>query len=145
MARFPLAICLMLLVASSTIYEVQGSFLLRHYMRKFPKMSQDFEPFAYKGMLSFVDNLESMCPLKGEYKDFFSKLKAFMAFINTAKGSSSEFQSQMKSQSEGLFKAISALGVKGGSSVSVCILLLHVHLVSVIACSYLYVLCFLVL
>ncbi|XP_010502877.1 PREDICTED: uncharacterized transmembrane protein DDB_G0289901-like [Camelina sativa] len=117
MARFPIEICLMLiLVASSTIYEAQGTFLLRHYMRKFPKMSQDFEPFAYKGMLSFVDNLESMCPLKGEYKDFFSKLKAFISFINTAKGSSSEFQSQMKSQSEGLFKAISALGVKGGSS-----------------------------
>ncbi|XP_010514594.1 PREDICTED: uncharacterized transmembrane protein DDB_G0289901-like isoform X1 [Camelina sativa] len=117
MARFHIAIRLMLiLVASSTIYEAQGTFLLRHYMRKFPKMSQDFEPFAYKGMLSFVDNLESMCPLKGEYKDFFSKLKAFISFINTAKGSSSEFQSQMKSQSEGLFKAISALGVKGGSS-----------------------------
>ncbi|XP_010514595.1 PREDICTED: uncharacterized transmembrane protein DDB_G0289901-like isoform X2 [Camelina sativa] len=107
---------MLILVASSTIYEAQGTFLLRHYMRKFPKMSQDFEPFAYKGMLSFVDNLESMCPLKGEYKDFFSKLKAFISFINTAKGSSSEFQSQMKSQSEGLFKAISALGVKGGSS-----------------------------
>jgi len=109
---------MLILVASSTIYEAQGVFLLRHYMNKFPKNSQDFEPFAYKGMLSFVDNLENMAPEKGEYKDFFSKLKAFMSFINTAKGSSSEFQSQMKQQAEGLFKAISALGVKGGSSVN---------------------------
>lgn len=128
MAKFPIAVCLMLiLVASSTIYEAQAGFLLRHYMKKFPQNSQDFEPFAYKGMLSFVDNLESMAPGKGEYKDFFSKLKAFMGFINTAKGSSSDFQSQMKQQSEGLFKAISALGIKGGSSVRFCILLYCSH------------------
>lgn len=91
-------------------------------MSKFPTKSNEFEPFAFKGMLSFVDNLESKCPLTGGYKEFFTKLKAFMVFINSASGSSSEFQSQLKAQSEGLFKAISALGIKGVSSVRVYIL-----------------------
>lgn len=124
MARFPVAICLMfILVASSTIYEAQGTFLLRHFLRKIPRLSREFEPFAYKGMLIFVDNLQSMCPMKDVYTHFFSKLKTFMAFINMAQGSSSEIQSQMKIQSEDLHKAISALDVKGGSSVRVCLLL----------------------
>lgn len=115
MARFPLAICLIcIIVASSTVYEAQGGFLLRHYLTKLPRLANEFEPFAFKIMLRFIDNLESLCSSKVEYKEFFSKLKAFLIFINSAAGksSSSEFESQLKAHSEGLFKAITALGVK---------------------------------
>ena len=129
MTRFPLAICLMcIIVASSTVYEAQGGFLLRHYLRKLPRLANEFEPFAFKIMIRFIDNLESLCSSKVEYKEFFSKLKAFLIFINSTAGksSSSEFESQLKAHSEGLFKAITALGVK--ASVRVYILLSHLSI-----------------
>ncbi|KAG2283778.1 hypothetical protein Bca52824_054998 [Brassica carinata] len=121
MTRFPLAICLMcIIVASSTVYEAQGGFLLRHYLRKLPRLANEFEPFAFKIMIRFIDNLESLCSSKVEYKEFFSKLKAFLIFINSTAGksSSSEFESQLKAHSEGLFKAITALGVKASADTS---------------------------
>ncbi|CAF2007652.1 unnamed protein product [Brassica napus] len=116
MAKFPLGICLMFMITTSTIYEVQGHFLLDHYMKKIPKISSEFEPFAFKGILSFIDHLEGLCPLKVEYKEFFTKLKDFMAFINSASGSSAEFHTQLKTKSEELFKAITKMGGTAGAS-----------------------------
>lgn len=104
----------MLLVALSAVYEVQGTFLLRHYLRKFPRRSRDFSPFANQGMLRFVKVLELKCPLKPEYTSFFGKLRSYMSFINSASGSKN-FDVELKSQAEGLNSAMSALG--GGSSV----------------------------
>ncbi|CAH8384945.1 unnamed protein product [Eruca vesicaria subsp. sativa] len=116
MAKSPLAICLLsIIVASSTLYEAQGHFLLNDYLKNFPSTSSEFKPFAFKGMISFVDGLEGLCPVKEEYKKFFTELKAFMTFLNSASGSSSEFNSKLKAQSEGLFKAISTLSGKAGS------------------------------
>ncbi|CAH2045010.1 unnamed protein product [Thlaspi arvense] len=115
MARTSSAVCLLLLVALSAVYEVQGTFLFRHYMRKFPRRSRDFGPFACNGMLKFVDVLELKCPLKPEYKNFFGKLRSYMGFINSASGSAT-FDTDLKGKAEGLHTAMSALGGKGGSS-----------------------------
>lgn len=125
MAKFPLGICLMFMITTSTIYEVQGHFLLDHYLTKIPKLSSEFEPFAFKGINSFIDHLEGLCPLKADYKDFFTKLKDFMAFINSASGSSSEFHSQLKTKSEELFKAITKMGGKAGPSVRVYVFVIN--------------------
>lgn len=116
MARSSLGVCLLLLVTLSAVYEVQGTFLLRHYMRKFPRRSRDFSPFACQGMLKFVDVLEVKCPFKPEYKNFFGKLKGFMNFLNSASGSKN-FDVELKGQAEGLHSAMSAMSGKGGSSV----------------------------
>ncbi|CAA7051921.1 unnamed protein product [Microthlaspi erraticum] len=113
MSRTTSAVCLLLLVALSAVYEVQGTFLLRHYLRKFPRRSRDFSPFACKGMLTFVKLLELKCPLKPEYRSFFGRLRSYMNFISSSSGSQN-FDVELKSQAEGLNSAMSALG--GGSS-----------------------------
>ncbi|ESQ32623.1 hypothetical protein EUTSA_v10004661mg [Eutrema salsugineum] len=109
------SVCLLLLVALSAVYEVQGTFLLRHYLRKIPRRSGDIQPFACQGMLKFVDVLELKCPLKPEYKSFFGKLRSYMSFISSASGSKN-FDANLKGQAQGLQSAMSALGGKGASS-----------------------------
>ncbi|CAH2043517.1 unnamed protein product [Thlaspi arvense] len=115
MARISLAVCLMLLVALSDVYETQsqGTFLLRDYLQLFPKMSKDFEPYASKGLLDFVGVLEGKSPTTVEFKSFFTKLKDYISDrFNPA--SSGPLGSQ---KSEQLFMAMSALkGTKDGSS-----------------------------
>ncbi|KFK33758.1 hypothetical protein AALP_AA5G056400 [Arabis alpina] len=117
MARSSLAVCLLLLVTLSAVYEVQGTFLLRHYMRKFPRRSRMFRPFACRGMLKFCDLLELKCPFKPEYKTFFGRLKSYVGFLNSAASVSKNFDVELKGQAEGLHSAMSALTGKGGSSV----------------------------
>jgi len=116
MAKLSLALGLLLLLALSEVYEVQGSFLLRHYMRKFPRRSRDFRPFACRGMLKFVDVLELKCPLKPQYKSFFGNLRSYMNFINSASGSKN-FDAELKGKAQGLFSAMSAMSGKGAASV----------------------------
>ncbi|XP_010425664.1 PREDICTED: uncharacterized protein LOC104710720 [Camelina sativa] len=115
MARISLALGLLLLVALSEVYEVQGTFLLRHYLRKLPRRNRDFRPFACKGMLRFVALLQSMCPLKPQYTSFFGNLKSYMNFINSASGSEN-YDSELKGKAQGLYSSISALSGKGGAS-----------------------------
>ncbi|CAD5324436.1 unnamed protein product [Arabidopsis thaliana] len=115
MAKLSLALGLLLLLALSEVYEVQGSFLLRHYMRKFPRRSRDFRPFACRGMLKFVDVLELKCPLKPQYKSFFGNLRSYMNFINSASGSKN-FDAELKGKAQGLFSAMSAMSGKGAAS-----------------------------
>ncbi|XP_020879712.1 putative per-hexamer repeat protein 5 isoform X2 [Arabidopsis lyrata subsp. lyrata] len=115
MAKISLALGLLLLVALSEVYEVQGTFLFRHYLRKFPRRSRDFRPFACKGMLKFVDVLEVRCPLKPQYKSFFGNLRSYMNFINSASGSKN-FDAELKGKAQGLLSAMSAMSGKGGAS-----------------------------
>lgn len=121
MAKNLLAICLVFMVASSVVYEVQGTFLLKLYLRrKFPRRCVDFAPFASKGMLMLVSNLEGGCPATREFKQFFSTFKSYMSFISSASISSSKnIDVEMNGKCELLAKAMSALtGSKSSQSVS---------------------------
>lgn len=110
MAKISLGICLMLVVASSVIYEAQGTFLLKKYLRsKFPRKCDEFTPYANKGMIMFVTNLEGGCPATAEFKNFFTQFKSYMNFIETASASSKNIDVEMTTKCDGLFKAMSAL------------------------------------
>lgn len=117
MTRISLAVCLMLFVALSTVYETQGTFSLPLYLKNFPKLGKDFEAFAYKGMSDFMGDLEGKCPKSAEFKDFFANLKDYMACFDST--SSKDIQVEMSRKSEKLFRAMSLLdGTKGGIAVS---------------------------
>ncbi|EOA25514.1 hypothetical protein CARUB_v10018858mg [Capsella rubella] len=115
MARISLVLGLLLLVALSEVYEVQGTFLLRHYLRKMSRRNRDFRPFACRGMLKFVNLLELRCPLKPRYKSFFGNLRSYVKFINSASGSKN-YDSELKGKAQGLLSAISSMNGKSGSS-----------------------------
>ncbi|KAL1217755.1 hypothetical protein V5N11_013347 [Cardamine amara subsp. amara] len=116
MARISLGICLMFVIASSVIYEAQGTFLLKHFLRKrFPRKSNEFTPFANKGMLMFVTDLESNCPPTTEFKTFFTQYKSYMTFIESASTSSQNVDAEMTAKCDGLFKAMSALSAGKGA------------------------------
>ncbi|KAG2241868.1 hypothetical protein Bca52824_096288 [Brassica carinata] len=95
-----------------TLYETQGTFSLPHYLKDFPKMSKDFEPFVYKGMSAFLGALESKCPATAEFKNLFVKVADYMACFESG------IKVELPEKSEKLFRAISALdGTNGGTSV----------------------------
>lgn len=105
----------MFLVASSVIYEAQGTFLLKMYLRSnFPRTCNEFTPYANKGMITFVTDLESGCPQTAEFKEFFTKFKGYMTFIETSSTTSKNINAEMTTQCDGLFKAMSALN--GGAA-----------------------------
>lgn len=109
----------MILVALSTVYETQGTFSLPLYLENFPKLGKDFESFAYKGMLDFMGDLEGKCPGTTEFKDFFVKLKDYMACFNSTSPGTKDIKFELSVKSEKLFRAMSAFnGTKGGTSVS---------------------------
>ncbi|EOA25696.1 hypothetical protein CARUB_v10019049mg [Capsella rubella] len=116
MAKISLGICLMLVIASSVIYEAQGTFLLKLYLKKnFPRKCNEFTPFANKGMLTFVTNLEDNCPATAEFKNFFTQFKSYMSFIETASTSTKNIDAEMTSKCDGLFKAMSAMSSGKGT------------------------------
>lgn len=98
----------MLLVALSTIYETQGTFSVPIYLKNFPKLGKDFEPFAFKGMLDFMSDLEDKCPRTAEFKNFFAKLKDYMATFNSTSPGSKDIQFELSIKSEKLYRAMSA-------------------------------------
>ncbi|CAF1920447.1 unnamed protein product [Brassica napus] len=110
-----LAICLMFLVASSVVYEAQGTFLLNMYLRR--KMflrARDFTPFACKGMLFLIKRLRGGCPATREFKKFFSLFTSYVKFISNALATSKSTDTQITSQVDGLASAMSELtAVKG--------------------------------
>lgn len=112
----------MFLVASSVIYEAQGTFLLKMYLKRklFPRRCVDFTPFACKGMLMLASNLEGGCPATREFKNFFVQFKAYMSFISSVSVSSSKnIDVEMTSRCEVLSKAMALLnGARGAQSVS---------------------------
>ena len=85
----------MLLIALSTVYETQGTFSLPVYLKNFPKVGQDFESFAYKGMKDFMGDLEGKCPETTEFKDFFVKLKDYMACYSSTSPGSKDLQVEL--------------------------------------------------
>ncbi|CAF2129586.1 unnamed protein product [Brassica napus] len=117
MAKTSLTIYLSLLVALSTVYETQGTFSLPLYLKNFPKVGHDFESFAYKGMMDFMGDLEGKCPQTTEFKDFFLKLKDYMACYSSTAPGSKDLQVELSIKSETLFRAMSDFsGTKGGTS-----------------------------
>ncbi|KAJ0234687.1 hypothetical protein HA466_0271590 [Hirschfeldia incana] len=107
----------MLLIALSTVYETQGTFSLPLYLKNFPKVGQDFESFAYKGMMDFMGDLEGKCPETTEFKDLFVKLKDYMACYSSTSPGSKDMQAELSIKSEKLFRAMSAFSeTKGGTS-----------------------------
>ncbi|CAN8277404.1 unnamed protein product [Cochlearia groenlandica] len=117
MTKYSLGICLVLLVALSTIYETQGTFSLPIYLKNFPKLGKDFESFAYKGILDYLGELEGKCPATKEFNNFFEKLKDYMACFESNSPVSKDIQSELTIRSEKLFTAMSALdGGKSGIS-----------------------------
>lgn len=119
MARKTLMICLMLLVTLSIVHETQATFSLPYYLKNFPKLGKDFEPFAYKGMSEFMGDLERKCPTTTKFNDLFMKLKDYMASFDSTSPQSKDIQAELSIKSESLFRAMSAFsGTKGGTSVS---------------------------
>ncbi|XP_024007602.1 uncharacterized protein LOC18012810 [Eutrema salsugineum] len=120
MAKISIALCLMLLVALSDVYETeaQGTFSLPDYLELFPKMSKDFEPYASKGLLDFAGVLEGKSPATVEFKNFFTKLIDYIS--NCFKPASSgpiNIQAEISEKSQQLFMAMFALnGTKEGTS-----------------------------
>ncbi|CAN6849327.1 hypothetical protein Bca4012_052470 [Brassica carinata] len=110
-----LAICLMFLVASSVVYEAQGTFLLKMYLRrKMFRRARDFTPFACKGMLFLIKRLRGGCPATREFKKFFSLFTSYVKFISNASATSKSTDTQITSQVNGLASAMSELtAVKG--------------------------------
>ncbi|CAH2052936.1 unnamed protein product [Thlaspi arvense] len=88
-----------------------------HYLKNFPKLGKEFEPFAFKGMLEFRGDLEGKCPKNTKFNDFFIKLKDYMACFDSTSPDSKDIQVQLTIKSESLFRAMSAFnGTKGGTS-----------------------------
>lgn len=117
MAKTLLAICLMFIVVSSVVHEVQGTFLLKLYLlRKVPRVCAAFVPFAIKGIMMLVRNLESVCPANRAFKDFFSIFKSYISFISSVSSSSTNIDTELNGRCELLAKTMSSL--TGGKSVS---------------------------
>ncbi|KAG5414779.1 hypothetical protein IGI04_002346 [Brassica rapa subsp. trilocularis] len=118
MVKNSLAIYLMLLIALSTVYETQGTFSLPLYLKNFPKVGQDFESFAYKGMKDFMGDLEGKCPETTEFKDFSVKLKDYMAcYSSTSPGAMSAFSGTKGGTSEDSWTLVDGLLSMGKSLV----------------------------
>lgn len=110
MAKNLLAICLMFMVVSSVVHEVQGTFLLKLYLlRRFPRYCAAFVPFAIKGISMLLDNLENLCPATRAFKHFFSMFKSYISFINSASSSSTNIDSEMDGRCDMLAKSMSSL------------------------------------
>ncbi|XP_013704144.2 uncharacterized protein LOC106407828 [Brassica napus] len=115
MGRISLAVCLVLLVALSNVYETQAqaqgkTFSVLDYLALFPKTGKEFAPYASKGLLDFVGALEGKSPTTVEFKNFFTNLKGYITscFQPAPPGSV---------KSDQLFTAISALkGSQTGTS-----------------------------
>lgn len=104
-----LALCLLFLVASSVIYEAQGTFLLKMYLRrKFFKRAMQFTPFACKGMIFMLHRLQGGCPATKGFKTFFSLFISYVNFIKTATVSKTT-NTELTTRCDGLAKAISVL------------------------------------
>lgn len=123
MARISLALCLMLVVTSSVIYEARGHFLLKDYLTtKFPSKSSEFTPYVNTGLTEFLTDLERFCPPTPEFKSFFTEFKSFFSSIETSSSTSQNID--MEKKGDGLFKAVSAItGGAGQKSVSPVMLL----------------------
>ncbi|KAH0940282.1 hypothetical protein HID58_007743 [Brassica napus] len=89
MGRISLAVCLVLLVALSNVYETQAqaqaqaqaqgkTFSVLDYLALFPKTGKEFAPYASKGLLDFVGALEGKSPTTVEFKNFFTNLKGYI-------------------------------------------------------------------
>ncbi|XP_013597341.1 PREDICTED: uncharacterized protein YMR317W-like isoform X2 [Brassica oleracea var. oleracea] len=108
MARISLALCLMLVVTSSVIYEARGHFLLKDYLTtKFPSKSSEFTPYVNTGLTEFLTDLERFCPPTPEFKSFFTEFKSFFSSIETSSSTSQNID--MEKKGDGLFKAVSAI------------------------------------
>ncbi|KFK33756.1 hypothetical protein AALP_AA5G056200 [Arabis alpina] len=110
------------MVASSVVYEVQGSFLLKLYLKRklFPRRCIDFTPYACKGMLMLVSNLEGGCPATREFKSFFSSFKAYLSFLSSVSvSSSSNVDVELQGKTKSLFESCALLNaIKGRRSSS---------------------------
>lgn len=127
MARISLGLCLMLVVASSVIYEAQGHFLLKNYLKtQFPSKSNEFTPYVNRGLSELLTDLERFCPPTPEFKGFFTEFKSYMSFISSS--SSKNVDMEMTKKADGLFRAMSAIsGGAGQKSVSPVILYGNKH------------------
>lgn len=106
-------------IAKEVANKTQEPFSLPLYLSNFPKMGKDFEPFAYKGMLDFLRDLEVRCLANAEFKDFFLKLNDYMAGFKTVSPETYSIESNITYKAMRLFIASSALnGTKVGTSVS---------------------------
>ncbi|KAJ4869417.1 hypothetical protein Rs2_27405 [Raphanus sativus] len=93
-------------------------FSLPAYLRNIPKTGKEVEPFAYKGMQSFLLDLETRCLANKEFKEFFVKLNDFMASFKTVSPDTYSIESDtITTKAMHLFLALSPLdGTKAGTS-----------------------------
>lgn len=112
----------MFIVASSVVYEVQGHFLLKLYLRRklVPRTCIAFTPYACKGMLMLVSNLEGGCPATREFKSFFSSFKAYISFLSSVSvSSSSNIDTELNGKAKSLFESCEVLNAIRGRKSSV--------------------------
>ncbi|KAJ0238291.1 hypothetical protein HA466_0243810 [Hirschfeldia incana] len=98
--------------------ESTSPFTLPSYLSNIPKTGKDVEPFAYKGMQSFLLDLETRCLANKEFKQFFVKLNDFMASFRTVSPDTYSIESDnITTHAMHLFLALSPLdGTKAGTS-----------------------------
>ncbi|KFK28140.1 hypothetical protein AALP_AA8G477600 [Arabis alpina] len=112
MAKKSSAVYLLLLIALIIAYPTQGTDILTRLYGIFPRMSKDFVPYAHKGMLDFVGELEGKCPATVEFKDFCAKLKDYInSCFNPTSSGLVEIQVETSKKSKQLSKAMSSLNV----------------------------------
>ncbi|KAG2301093.1 hypothetical protein Bca52824_029744 [Brassica carinata] len=93
-------------------------FSLPFYLRNIPKSGKDVEAFAYKGMQTFLLDLETRCLANKEFKEFFVKMNDFMASFKTVSPETYSIESNnITTQAMHLFLALSPLdGTQAGTS-----------------------------
>ncbi|KAF8051755.1 hypothetical protein N665_1670s0001 [Sinapis alba] len=104
-----LALCLVFLVTSSVIYEAQGTFLLKWYLRrKMFKKAMEFTPFACKGMIFLLNRLKDGCPATKGFKTFFTLFTSYVNFIKTTTVSKNT-NTELTTKADDIVKALSTL------------------------------------
>ena len=102
----------------SGVAQSTSPFSLPFYLRNLPKSNKDVEPFTYKGMQSFLLDLETRCLANKEFKEFFVKMNDYMTSFKTVSPDTYSIESNnITTQAMHLFLALSPLdGTKAGTS-----------------------------
>lgn len=105
----------------SSVRQSTSPFSLPFYLRNIPKSGKDVEAFTYKGMQTFLLDLETRCLANKEFKEFFVKMNDFMASFKTVSPETYSIESNnITTPAMHLFLALSPLdGTQAGTSVSV--------------------------
>ncbi|KAJ4916899.1 hypothetical protein Rs2_02449 [Raphanus sativus] len=114
MARVHLLLCLALLFASVTLFDVASAFLkLKPSLPQIedPKTVGDVEEYTVKVVMVFVGDLEKECPKTSKFKAFFDKLRGFAKYVCPLKIFGKKDDADMKAKEAGILKTIASFAI----------------------------------